>query len=187
MSISSQANDFHQVKDELYIYDNCGKQLERLFPDFVGSMTAHCRDTHSWLFITMSGFTTPGTIAYYDFKKPEGQRITTFRRTKVKGINPDEFETRQVCPDCFHRPERLLSGARFGMLAKMVPKSLCSLFATNPRPSTVLPLLSSTVRNVPFHASVPYLIYYQDMEASASPSTPFSILCSSRSSKSTVV
>ncbi|KAF9449560.1 hypothetical protein P691DRAFT_799170 [Macrolepiota fuliginosa MF-IS2] len=84
------------VKDELYIYDKCGKQLERLFPDFVGSMTAHCRDTHPWLFITMSGFTTPGTIAYYDFKKPENQRMTTFRQTKVDGLNPDDFETRQV-------------------------------------------------------------------------------------------
>lgn len=87
---------FFQVKDELYIYDNSGKQLEHLFPDFVGSMTSHCRETHSWLFVTMSGFTTPGTIAYYEFKRPEGQRMLPFRQTKVNGLNPDDFETRQV-------------------------------------------------------------------------------------------
>jgi prolyl oligopeptidase len=84
------------VKDELYICDNNGKELERLYPDFVGTMSAHCRDTHSWLFVTMSGFNTPGTIAYYDFKRPEGQRLTPFRQTKVKGLNPDDFETQQV-------------------------------------------------------------------------------------------
>lgn len=85
-----------QVKDEIYICDNNGRELERLYSDFVGTMSAHCRDTHSWLFVTMSGFNTPGTIAYYDFKRPEGQRLTPFRQTKVKGLNPDDFETRQV-------------------------------------------------------------------------------------------
>ncbi|EKM75717.1 hypothetical protein AGABI1DRAFT_116196 [Agaricus bisporus var. burnettii JB137-S8] len=84
------------VKDEIYICDNNGRELERLYSDFVGTMSAHCRDTHSWLFVTMSGFNTPGTIAYYDFKRPEGQRLTPFRQTKVKGLNPDDFETRQV-------------------------------------------------------------------------------------------
>ncbi|KXN84219.1 Prolyl endopeptidase [Leucoagaricus sp. SymC.cos] len=86
----------HNVKDQIYIFDNTGKQLKQLFPDFVGSMTAHCRESHSWLFITMSGFTTPGTIAYYDFKRPERQRTTTFRQTKINGLNPEDFETRQV-------------------------------------------------------------------------------------------
>lgn len=86
----------HNVKDQLFIYDNDGKRLEQLFPEFVGSMTAHCRATHPWLFITMSGFTTPGTLAYYDFKRPEGQRMSPFRQTKVNGLNPDDFETRQV-------------------------------------------------------------------------------------------
>lgn len=84
------------MKDQLYIYDNNGEQLEQLFPDFVGSMTVCCRETHSWLFVTMSGFTNPATIAYYDFKQPEGRRMSPFRQTKVNGLNPDDFETRQV-------------------------------------------------------------------------------------------
>nr|QGP74449.1 prolyl oligopeptidase [Lepiota venenata]QKM76209.1 prolyl oligopeptidase [Lepiota venenata] len=84
------------VKDELYIYDNNGTQLERLFPDYVGTMSAHCRADHSWLFITMTGFTTPGVISYYDFKRPDGQRITPFRQIEVEGLSADDFETRQV-------------------------------------------------------------------------------------------
>jgi len=93
------ADLYFQVKDQIYIYDNGGRQLERLFSDFVGSITAHCRPSEPWIFVTMRSFTTPGTIAYYDFRRPEDQRTSIFRQTQVGGINPDDFETRQVC-DC---------------------------------------------------------------------------------------
>jgi len=91
------ADLYFQVKDQIYIYDNGGRQLERLFSDFVGSITAHCRPSDPWIFVTMRSFTTPRTIAYYDFRRPEDQRTSIFRQTQVGEINPDDFETRQVC------------------------------------------------------------------------------------------
>lgn len=99
MNDCSVADLCFQVKDQIYIYDNGGRQLEQLFPDFVGSIVAHCRPSEPWLFVTMRSFTTPRTIAYYDFRRLEDQCTSIFRQTQVGGINPDDFETRQVC-DC---------------------------------------------------------------------------------------
>ena len=54
---------FLQVKDELYLYDLDGKRLTRLAEDFVGAIQVSARRDQSWLFATMSGFTTPCTVA----------------------------------------------------------------------------------------------------------------------------
>lgn len=140
------ADLYFQVKDQIHIYDNGGRKLEQLFPDFVGSMTAHCRPSQPWLFITMSSFTTPGTIAYYDFRRPEDQRTSIFRQIQVGGINPDDFETCQVrdCPLSF---PKICSNSRtrFGIPAGTVPKFPCSLSVTNPPRLMVARLRSSMV------------------------------------------
>jgi prolyl oligopeptidase len=49
----------------------------------------------------MSSFTSPGTVARYDFTAPEEQRWSIYRSTKVTGLNPDDFEAHQVgfCDD----------------------------------------------------------------------------------------
>ena len=44
----------------------------------------------------MSGFNTPNTIARYDFAVPEGRRWAILRTTKVNGLDPDDFESKQV-------------------------------------------------------------------------------------------
>lgn len=88
------------MKDELYIFDKAGKKLERLAPDFVGSIQVSCRRDQDWLFATLSGFTTPCTIAQYSFsKKNEAERWSTYRTTKVAGLNTDDFEAEQVWYD----------------------------------------------------------------------------------------
>ncbi|KIL67398.1 hypothetical protein M378DRAFT_74086 [Amanita muscaria Koide BX008] len=84
------------VKDELFIYDNTGKQLVRLAQDFVGAVTVTARETESWLFATLTGFNTPGTIGRYDLQQPEGKRWSIYRTAKVSGLNPDDFEAQQV-------------------------------------------------------------------------------------------
>ncbi|KAF9004715.1 prolyl oligopeptidase [Cyathus striatus] len=84
------------VKDEIYIYSNMGSQLERLASDFVGAASVYGRQKQPWFFVTMTGFNTPGTVARYDFRAPEEQRWSIYRTVKVKGLNPKDFEARQV-------------------------------------------------------------------------------------------
>nr|QKM76213.1 prolyl oligopeptidase [Lepiota venenata] len=87
------------AKDEIYLYSKDGAQLERLAENFVGASTIVNREKQHHFFITMAGFDTPGTIARYDFTAPESQRFSILRTTKVNGLNPDEFESRQVWYD----------------------------------------------------------------------------------------
>ncbi|TDL29150.1 hypothetical protein BD410DRAFT_779479 [Rickenella mellea] len=85
------------VKDELYLYSLEGKQLKRLASDFVGTISASGRRDQSWFFATLIGFTTPGTVARYDFKEAnEASRWSIFRTTIVKGLVPDDFIAEQV-------------------------------------------------------------------------------------------
>ncbi|KAF6762498.1 prolyl oligopeptidase [Ephemerocybe angulata] len=84
------------VKDEVYIYSKEGKELERLMPDFVGSMYVVARQKQDFLFVSMTGFTTPGASGRYDFNAPEGQRWSPYHTTKISELNPDEFEAQQV-------------------------------------------------------------------------------------------
>ncbi|PIL36633.1 hypothetical protein GSI_00322 [Ganoderma sinense ZZ0214-1] len=86
------------VKDEIYVYQlSTGKQLQRLAPDFVGAATINGRRKQSWFFSTLTGFTTPGLVAKYDFSvKEEDKRWSIYRTTLVSGLNPDDFTAEQV-------------------------------------------------------------------------------------------
>jgi prolyl oligopeptidase len=90
------ANRSIQVNNEVHIYSNDGTHLTRLAPDFVGSVSVSCRFDQSWLFVSMSGFTTPGIVGHYDFKKEETKRWSVYRTTLVNGLKPEDFEARQV-------------------------------------------------------------------------------------------
>lgn len=72
------------------------------------------REKDSHFFVTMSGFNSPGTLARYDFTAPEEQRWSIYMTTKVKGLNPDDFEAQQVgsCNDerCLSRFLNVCSG-----------------------------------------------------------------------------
>lgn len=81
-----------------------GVRLTRLAEDFVGSMSVLGQREQHWLFVNLSSFTTPGITARYDFKEPEeNKRWSTFRTTLVKGLNPDDFISKQVGLDVFPR------------------------------------------------------------------------------------
>ncbi len=93
---SHRPTSIDQVKDEIYVYSLEGKQLERLAEDFVGSAYITGREKRSTFFVSMSGFTSPGTVGRYDFTAPEGQRWSIYQTTKVNGLNPEDFEAQQV-------------------------------------------------------------------------------------------
>ncbi|KAJ3476870.1 hypothetical protein NLI96_g10855 [Meripilus lineatus] len=84
------------VKDEVYIYTTAGEKVTRLAEDFVGAATLSGRRHQSWFFVTLVGFTTPGTIARYDFGESEAKRWSIFNQTLVSGLNPDDFLAEQV-------------------------------------------------------------------------------------------
>lgn len=88
------------MKDELYIYSLAGERLKRVASDFIGTITVNGVRDQSWFFASMVGFTTPGTIARFDFKEQDDQKQwSTHRITRVKGLNPDDFTAEQVCLD----------------------------------------------------------------------------------------
>ena len=93
------------MKDEVYVYSKEGRELTRLAPEFIGSATLVGRQKHTFFFISMTGFTSPGTIGRYDFTAPEGQRYSTYSTTKVNGLNPEEFEAHQVRLTPPHLPQ----------------------------------------------------------------------------------
>lgn len=85
------------MKDEVYLYSLAGERLKRLAPDFVGAASVAGQRDKSSMFVTMTGFTTPGVIARYNFEeKDEAQRWSTYRTTLVSGLNPDDFKAEQV-------------------------------------------------------------------------------------------
>ncbi|TFK22910.1 prolyl oligopeptidase [Coprinopsis marcescibilis] len=83
------------VKDEVYIYSKEGTEISRLVPDFIGSISVITDFKDSYFFVTLSGFTTPGTYGRYDFTAPEEQRWSIYSTTKVPGLILDEFESQQ--------------------------------------------------------------------------------------------
>ena len=87
-----------QVKDELYIYDSSGKEIERLAKDFVGSASVTAREKQPFFFVSLTGFTSPGTLGRYDFTEPDKKKWSIFRTTKLNGLNTEDFEASQVCP-----------------------------------------------------------------------------------------
>lgn len=63
-------------------------------------MDVAARRDQSWFFVTLSGFTTPGTIARYDFTEAnEEKKWSIYRTTKLNGLNPDDFSAEQVWYD----------------------------------------------------------------------------------------
>ncbi|KAF8966430.1 prolyl oligopeptidase [Flammula alnicola] len=84
------------VKDEIYVYTHAGKEVTRLAEDFVGAAVVSGREKHHWFFVSLTGFTSPGTLARYDFTASEEQRWSIFRNTKLNGLNTEDFEAHQV-------------------------------------------------------------------------------------------
>ncbi|TCD62958.1 hypothetical protein EIP91_006189 [Steccherinum ochraceum] len=91
------------VKDEIYLYTFQGKRITRLAPDFVGTVDVSGRRDRDHFFATLTGFTSPGTVARYDFTAPLGgdaadhsKRWSVYRTTKVKGLDLEKFESSQV-------------------------------------------------------------------------------------------
>lgn len=78
------------------MYSKSGERLERLAADFVGTLAISAKEDQSWFFVSGTGFTTPSTIFRYDYKAPEGQRWSTYRDTKLNGLNPNDFVAEQV-------------------------------------------------------------------------------------------
>ncbi|EMD31833.1 hypothetical protein CERSUDRAFT_88707 [Gelatoporia subvermispora B] len=87
------------VKDEIYLYSMTGKEITRIAPEFVGSISVGGRRDHSRFFAQLTDFTTPGSIALYDFAKPENDRWTIYRETEVAGLKPADFVSEQVWYD----------------------------------------------------------------------------------------
>lgn len=87
-----------KVKDEVYLYSFTGERLTRLAPDFVGAASVAGRRGKSDFFVTMTGFTTPGVVARFDFsQKAENKRWSIYRTTFVNGLDPEDFIAEQVC------------------------------------------------------------------------------------------
>lgn len=56
------------------------------------------RNRQSLIFVTMTGFTTPSTIAQYDLgARKEERQLKTWKATILKGLDPEEFVAEQVC------------------------------------------------------------------------------------------
>ncbi|EIM85490.1 prolyl oligopeptidase [Stereum hirsutum FP-91666 SS1] len=78
------------VKDEVYIHSLAtGEKLKRLEASHVGSMQVSGKRKQNWAFLTLTGFTTPGTVSKYEFKdeeKSEAGSSTVWKQTVVKGL-----------------------------------------------------------------------------------------------------
>ena len=152
-----------QVKDEVYVYSKEGKELERLAPDFIGSMYVSRRQKQTWLFVSMTGFTTPGMSGRYDFTAPEGQRWSWYSKTKVSGLNPDEFEAQQVSHRVPH-PEFLwlwwrLGVASYGMYSFLPLRSPMKQVWYPSKDGTKVPMFIVRHKDTPFDGTAPVYQY----------------------------
>lgn len=60
-------------------------------------MDVTARRDQSWIFVTMSGFTTPCTVARYDFSElDEAKRWSIYRTTKLQSLDLNDFSAEQV-------------------------------------------------------------------------------------------
>ena len=86
------------VKDEIYLHDlKSGDRIERIGEDLIGTVGGLSgRREDDQLFFTFSNFVSPGQTYRYQFKKTQGERLSLYRESKVKGINSDDFVTEQV-------------------------------------------------------------------------------------------
>jgi prolyl oligopeptidase len=86
-----------KVKDEIFVYNFTERVMQRLAEDFVGAANLNGHREDPAFYVSMTGFNTPGTVAKYDFtEKDEGRRWSVVKTTMVKGLQPDDFEARQV-------------------------------------------------------------------------------------------
>jgi hypothetical protein len=86
-----------KVKDEIYLYSFAGERLKRLASDFVGAASVTGQRSKSDFFVTMTGFTTPGVVARFDFnQKDENHGWSIYRTTSVSGLDPEDFVAEQV-------------------------------------------------------------------------------------------
>lgn len=95
-----------QVKDEVYIHSLAtGEKLKRLEASHVGSMQVSGKRKQNWAFLTLTGFTTPGTVSKYEFKdeeKSDAGSSTVWRQTVVKGLaGSGGFTAEQVSTSWF--------------------------------------------------------------------------------------
>ncbi|XP_076438175.1 prolyl endopeptidase-like [Babylonia areolata] len=85
----------HDVKSELFIHDLETGAREYQFPldvGFVSSVTGRFRNTE--VFLAFTSYLTPNIIYHLDMTQlPYNTKV--FRETKVKGFEPDKFETVQ--------------------------------------------------------------------------------------------
>jgi len=79
------------------VFSHAGTQVARLAENFVGAAILSGREKQPWFFATLNGFTSPCSVARYDFTGPEDRRWNICMTTKLKGLNADDFEARQVC------------------------------------------------------------------------------------------
>jgi prolyl oligopeptidase len=71
--------------------------LEQVAKDFVGTVSLSAKREESWFFATLVSFTTPGTIAKYNFKESDkDKRWSVYRETNVKGVKAGDFKSEQV-------------------------------------------------------------------------------------------
>lgn len=92
------------VKDELHVHTlQTGEKKGRIAANLIGDFAQFTgRREHSEIFFKMTGFSNPGLVYRYDFKKQsrtdkgsaEGEKL--FRSTVVNGLKPEEFETEQI-------------------------------------------------------------------------------------------
>ena len=92
----------------MYIYSFTGERLTRLAPDFVGAASVAGRRGKSDVFVIMTGFTTPGVVARYDFSQKEDKRWSIYQTTFVNGLDPEDFIAEQV-RIAFHLPSSMES------------------------------------------------------------------------------
>ncbi|KAK0558926.1 hypothetical protein OC861_006794 [Tilletia horrida] len=88
------------VQDELWEYDvSTGKPIRRLMSSLVGTISQTSGRRHDKeLFVSSISFTNPGTITRIEFSqdtKDEPKEIV-HRTTKVAGIQPDDYISKQV-------------------------------------------------------------------------------------------
>lgn len=85
------------VKDEIYLYNFKGERLKRIAEDFIGAASLYGRRKQPWFWATLEEFTTPSTVARYDFEESsEDKKWSIYRKTFVEGLNSEDFLAEQV-------------------------------------------------------------------------------------------
>lgn len=87
------------VKDGIYIHSlKDGKRITRLAQDFVGETAVWGKRRQPWFFAILTSFTNPSLIYQYRFDDAlkEEEKWRQLRATEIRGLDPDEFISKQV-------------------------------------------------------------------------------------------